>query len=117
MTECPDNEKSLSAAYPETDNAAALEYCKPLTSGVSSVLDVNKLVAAAQLYNGLNNIANQLFGYEVRWFRAVPQQRSKDVIFLEYTLYNVEEDPICIKVVIPQGNVILRLSFFDKSRF
>jgi hypothetical protein len=105
----PDNDKSLNAAFPETNNPAGLQFCLPTTdvgaSSVNSILDVNKIVAAAQLYNGLNNIANQLFGYEARWFRAVPQQRSKDVIFLEYTLSNVEEEPLCIKIVIPGGNV------------
>ena len=45
-----------------------------------------------------------MFGIEARWFRAVPQQRSKDVIFQEYTLSSVEEDPLCIKVVVPDGN-------------
>jgi len=104
-TDCPDDNKSLSAAFPEYTNAGGLEFCQPTTTGVNSILDVNKLATAAQLYNGLNNIANQLFGYEARWFRAVPQQRSKDVIFLEYTLSNVEDEPLCVKVIIPSGNV------------
>jgi hypothetical protein len=46
-----------------------------------------------------------MIGYEFRWFRAVPQQRSKDVIFQEYTLSNVEECPLVIKAVIPSGNM------------
>ena len=52
----------------------------------------------------LNNLANQMFGIEARWFRAVPQQRSKDVIFQEYTLSCVEDTPKCIKVLLPDGN-------------
>jgi hypothetical protein len=44
-------------------------------------------------------------GIDARWFRAIPQQRSKDFIFQEYTLSQVEDTPLCIKVVIPGGNI------------
>ena len=69
----------------------------------SPAFDINKLTAAAQDYAAMNMLANQMLGYDVKWFIAVPQQRSKDVIFQEYTLYNVDECPLEIKVVLPGG--------------
>jgi len=64
----------------------------------------NAALSALQNYYGLNNVANKMFGIEARWFRAVPQQRSKDIMFKEYTLSCVEEEPICLRVVVPDGN-------------
>lgn len=69
----------------------------------STVFDVNKMLASFQDYLAINQLVNQMIGYDVKWFRAVPQQRSKDIIFQEYTLYNVEECPLDIKVVLPGG--------------
>jgi hypothetical protein len=68
------------------------------------VFDINSLLKVAQNYVRLNQSINVMIGTEVRWFRAVPQQRSRDVIFQEYTLSNVEDVPLCIKVMLPDGN-------------
>lgn len=98
--------KKVSAAFPNRNDPASS------TSGLqinynsinNPVFDINSLLPLAQEYNALNNALNQLIGYEVRWFRAVPQVRSQDVIFQEWTLFNVEDEPKCIKVVLPDGN-------------
>ena len=66
--------------------------------------DMTAMLSAVQAYTKLNFAVNQLIGMEVRWFRAVPQQRSQDVIFQEYTLSNVEDTPLCLRVVLPDGN-------------
>jgi hypothetical protein len=44
-----------------------------------------------------------MIGIDSKWFRAIPSQRSKDVIFQEYTLSNVEECPVEVKVVLPKN--------------
>jgi len=74
-------------------------------TGGGGIFDVNKILAAVNDYMAINAVINQTLGYDFKWFRAVPQQRSKDVIFQEYTLYNVDECPLDIKAVIPQGAV------------
>ena len=66
--------------------------------------DMTAMLSAVQTYTKLNFAVNQLIGMEVRWFRAVPQQRAQDVIFQEYTLSYVEDTPLCLKVVLPDGN-------------
>jgi len=70
----------------------------------NSVFDMNSMLSAAQMYTNLNLVVNNLIGMDTRWFRAVPQQRAQDVIFQTYTLHDVEDTPLCVKVVLPDGN-------------
>ena len=113
MAECVDNQNtSLSGSNPEqlgTTNPIINNDAKGVTGGVATgggfIFDVNKMVSAMQSYQAINTVANEMFGYEFKWFRAVPQQRSKDVIFQEYTLSNVEECPLVVKAVLPSGNI------------
>jgi len=82
MADCPENNQSLTASDPPRGSSSII------TSGNinSAIFDINKMTSAATEYIALSGLANQMFGYEARWFRSVPQQRSKDVIFQEYTL-------------------------------
>jgi hypothetical protein len=112
MADCPINNENLSASNPGQSapsssiiNTDTKGISGGVGSGTSSLFDVNKIAAAAQQYNAMNGLANEMFGYAVKWFRAVPQQRSKDVIFQEYTLSNVDECPLDIKVIIAAGNM------------
>ena len=92
--------QKLSTAFPERNKEGELQII-PISD---STFDMTAILAAAQTYVRLNESVNSLIGMEVRWFRAVPQQRSQDVIFQEYTLSNVEDEPLCLKVVLPEGN-------------
>lgn len=112
MADCPINNESLSGADPTqlTSGSPIINNdSKGITSGVGSaataLFDVNKMISATQHYLAINSVINEMIGYEFKWFRAVPQQRSKDVIFQEYTLSNVEECPLDVKAVIPNGNI------------
>ena len=105
MADCTDpKEQQLSGAFPgsQGQNVGGLQV--NLSEDALSIFNPNLALASAQTYNTLNSVANQMFGIDARWFRAVPQQRSKDVIFQEYTLSCVEDTPICLKVVVgPNG--------------
>jgi len=112
MIECPDSITSLTGADPTklTGTSPIINNdTKGIVGGIGTtsgaIFDVNKMVSATQNYIAINAVVNEMFGYETKWFRAVPQQRSKDVIFQEYTLYNVEECPLDIKVIIPDGTM------------
>jgi hypothetical protein len=110
MAECNDSNTPLTNANPQQLSGSPIlnNDAKGVTggvgTGVSSFFNVNNVVSAAQNYAAINNVVNELLGYEFKWFRAVPQQRSKDVIFQEYTLSNVEECPIEMKAVISQNS-------------
>jgi len=69
------------------------------------VFNPNAALSALQTFNTLNNVTNKMFGIDARWFRAVPQQRSKDIMFKEYTLSCVEETPLCLRVVVANGTM------------
>lgn len=105
MADCTNpQEQQLNGAVPgqQGTNSGALQV--NLTEDALSIFNPNAALAAAQTFNTLNNVANKMFGIEARWFRAIPQQRSKDVIFQEYTLSCVEDTPLCVKVLIgPNG--------------
>jgi len=108
------NKENLTAANPEqlvsnseiTNNEKMNDVTGIVGASTTNVVfDVNKLTKSVQNYLALNTLANKMLGYDFKWFRAIPQQRSKDVIFQEYTLSNVEECPLDIKAIIPQGTV------------
>jgi len=104
MTECTDPEKQkISAANPgnQTQQANGIQ----INTVQNNIFNPNNLLSAVQTYMSFNNVANKMLGIEAKWFRAVPQQRSKDVIFQEYTLSCVEEKPICINVMVKDGNL------------
>jgi hypothetical protein len=104
MADCtsPQNQ-NVSGAFPgaQGENSGALDV--NLSATGAEIFNPNLALAAVQTFNTMNNVANKMFGIDARWFRAVPQQRSKDVIFQEYTLSCVEDTPLCIKVVVPDG--------------
>jgi len=93
----------LSAAFPGPQNPkiSALEI--NIGASTDELFNPNYALSAAQTYYAMNSVANQMFGIQAIWFRAVPQQRSKDVIFQEYTLSCVEDTPICVKVIVTDG--------------
>lgn len=99
----PKNQQ-LGGAFPgsQRENSGALEV--NLSATGAEIFNPNLALSAVQTFNTMNNVANQMLGIDARWFRAVPQQRSKDVIFQEYTLSCVEDTPLCIKAVLPEGN-------------
>jgi len=99
---CGIHNENISGAFPVEPNKT--KYGLQIKEIKNNLFSYTQMASAVQVYKSLNKIVNKTLGVEARWFRAVPQQRSKDVIFQEYTLYNVEENPYCINVIIPQGN-------------
>lgn len=96
-----EKDQNIEAGYPDKNYNQQL----PVNLESTSMINYNKILSGVQNYNNLNYIANKLIGIDCKWFRSVPQQRSKDVIFQEYTLSNVDSEPTCIKAVIPNGQI------------
>ena len=57
---------------------------------------------AIKLQKDLSFMMNNLHGHEITYFRALPDHRTQDVIYKEYSLSDVEE-PKCIKVMVPNN--------------
>jgi hypothetical protein len=94
-----DDSQNISGAYPK-NNLLINQNC----AGSSNMFDMNKILSAITTYKSINYAINQMIGADTKWFRAVPSQRSKDVIFQEYTLSDVEECPHDVKVVFPKDS-------------
>ena len=102
MADDNNKNKKISGAFSNRNienTTSGLQICDITTSA----FDMTAMLSAAQNYTKLNAAINKLIGMEVRWFRAIPQQRSQDVIFQEYTLSCVAETPLCLKVILPDG--------------
>lgn len=56
----------------------------------------------AQLYKQITDLSTSIFGHSIKYFRVEPDQRSRDVILMEYSLYNVKESGE-FKIMVP-GN-------------
>lgn len=58
---------------------------------------------AIKLQKDLSFLVNQIHGHEITYFRAVPDPKSRDIIYLEWTLQNVSPEPKCLKVLVPDN--------------
>lgn len=54
------------------------------------------------LYQDLSNMVNSTFGLMVNYFRVTPQARSKDVVFKEWTIFQMAAEK-CMKVLVPNN--------------
>lgn len=77
-------------------------YAFPVTYRSNFTWQPYRLNRAVRLYKDLNLVVNNLFGHDVWYYRYSPQQRSKDVVLMEYSL-GEHDDKVCAKVVVPNN--------------
>lgn len=65
------------------------------------------LSRASQMYNQLSSVASNLFGFCVKYFKTASDQRSRDVILKEYSLFNVIANSE-VKIMIPDNELPTR---------
>ena len=85
----------------EVNGAFSSTYTSSLKIGAitNNVINVNELGSVVGNVLALNSVASNMYGVAVKWFRSIPQERSKDVLFMEWTLYNVEDCPLNLNVI------------------
>ena len=64
------------------------------------------------IYRQISALTNEMWGHEVKYFRVEPDQRSRDVILMEYSLYNVVAES-SIKIMVPDNSFPTREFNFD----
>lgn len=79
--------------------ASAYNSSIVVNTNTNNVINVNKLGSVIGNVLALNSAASNMYGVPVKWFRSIPQDRSKDVLFMEWTLYNVEDCPLNLNVI------------------
>jgi len=65
------------------------------------------LSRASQMYNQLSAVASNLFGFCVKYFKTAADQRSRDVILKEYSLFNVMSTAE-VKIMFPDNTLPTR---------
>lgn len=112
-----DSEFSINEVYFVTDNKNAINNSKPFNIAYpqdkgnrywpvklkSFTWNPYSQEASIKLQKELSYMMNQIHGHEITYFRALPIGQSKTVTFLEYTLYNIDEDYKCLKVLVPDN--------------
>lgn len=88
---------------PLTNNNGMCSTCSDSKNIYSNILNLNNLKSVVDLYTNLNKVVNDIVGIKVKWFRAIPVKEQQDVLFMTYTLSNVEECPLEINAVLPSG--------------
>lgn len=68
----------------------------------SNLFNPYELQRPVNLYKQITDVSTSIWGHEVRYFRIEPDQRSRDVILMEYSLYNVVEEGM-VKVMVPDN--------------
>lgn len=66
----------------------------------------------AHLYKSLSNLANNVYGHNVTYYRVEPNVRSKDVILHEYSLYDVIEKG-SLKLLVPNNEFPTEAASYD----
>lgn len=70
------------------------------------------LVKPTAVYKQITDISTEIWGHPIKYFRVEPDDRSKDVILREYSLYNVKEEAT-FKVMIPNNEFPTRQFNYD----
>ena len=71
-----------------------------------------ELSKSAKVYRQLAEITSEVFGHTVRYYRTEPDQRTKDVIFMEYSLFSVA-DHGDLKVSVPDNEFPTEAMTYD----
>ena len=65
------------------------------------------LSRASQAYNQMSSVVSDMFGFCVKYFKTTADQRSKDVILKEYTLFDVIATGE-VKILVPDNELPTR---------
>ena len=66
----------------------------------------------SNIYKELTELSTNIWGHTVKYFRVEPDKRSKDVILMEYSLYNVVEQGE-FKIMVPDNEMPVAQFSYD----
>lgn len=97
----------------ECSDPYAMDGCANIiTECTDDVWNPYAIKKPTAIYRQLSALSNQMFGHDVKYFRVEPDQRSRDVILKEYSLYNVVDESN-IKIMVPDNSFPTREFNFD----
>lgn len=88
----------------ECDDPWAFVGCENVlvTCEEDNTFNPYELKRPTNLYKQITDVSTSIWGHEVQYFRVEPDDRSRDVILMEYSLYNVVEEGT-LKVMVPDN--------------
>lgn len=87
----------------ECEDPWAFVGCEGITVECeSNLFNPYALQRPTNLYKQITDISTSIWGHEVRYFRVEPDKRTKDVVLMEYSLYNVIEEGT-VKIMVPDN--------------
>lgn len=104
---CPEFSKECDDPWALDGYVNIVADCEP--DNLFQPYDLNKPV---EMYQQLATIASEMYGHKIQYFRVEPNERSKDVILHEYSLYNVVEQSE-LKIMIPNNEFPSREFDYD----
>lgn len=118
----------LSITFELETEAGTIESCPqictdcddPFVAGCTNIVvdcsdpiyDPYSLSKPTAIYEELSELSANMWGHPVQYFRVEPDQRSKDVVLMEYSLYNVKSQGD-LKIVVPDNEMPTREFTYD----
>jgi hypothetical protein len=87
-----------------TDSIAMNGCANIIVECDDSLYDPYNLKQPTKTYEQLTELSTDIWGHTVKYFRVEPDKRSKDVILMEYSLYNVVEQGE-LKIMVPDNEM------------
>lgn len=76
------------------------------------IYDPYNLSRPTAIYSEISELSANMWGHDTQYFRVEPDQRSRDVILMEYSLYNVKEQGN-LKIMVPDNEMPTREFQYD----
>lgn len=76
------------------------------------IYDPYSLSKPTAIYSELSELGAKMWGHDTQYFRVEPDQRSRDVVLMEYSLYNVKEQGN-LKIMVPDNAMPTREFQYD----
>ena len=76
------------------------------------IYDPYNLSKPTAIYSELSELSTKMWGHDTQYFRVEPDQRSRDVVLMEYSLYNVKEQGN-LKIMVPDNEMPTREFSYD----
>ena len=76
------------------------------------IYDPYNLSKPTAIYSEISELAANMWGHNTKYFRVEPNDRSRDVVLMEYSLYNVKEQAE-LKIVVPDNTMPTREFQYD----
>lgn len=93
---CPEFCEECEDPYAMTGCANIIAEC------TDEMWDPYALTKPSSTYRQLSDVSTEMWGHPVKYFRVEPDNRSRDVILKEYSLYNVKESAE-LKIMVPDN--------------